>query len=115
MEEHQPPGCSIGTGDKNCSDKAVTASKKDSWELQLIDDKLQVSPRQGQVIYRSPLGRGPRWLEESGTDSTDPDKILRTHDIEAPAVVPVPPDETRRTATVPDAMTRTPTTYDESK
>ena len=115
MDKHQPPGCTIGTGNKNCLDEAVTASKRDSWELQLINDKLQVGPRQGQVVFRSSLGRGPSWLEESSTDSNDPDKISRTHDIEAPAVNPVPPDETRKTAMDPDAMIRTPTTYKENQ
>ena len=82
MDEHQPPGCSIGPGDKNCLDEAVMASKKDTLELQLIDDRLQVSPRHGQVVFRS--------------------------------VNPVPPDETPKTATDPDAMTRKPTIYGES-
>ena len=74
-------------------------SKTGSWELPLIDDKLQVSPRQGRVVSKSPLGRDTSWLEEPVTDSVAPDKILRDSDIKEPAVDAVPPDQMVRTST----------------
>ena len=109
MDKHQPPGCSISI--RNCYYEAVTASKKDSWELRLIDE-LQETPRQGQVVCGSAPGRGSSWLEESIMDSTLIYKISRTHDIEEPAVNPMPPDKTPKTAMDPYAMSRKPTIYD---
>ena len=64
MGEHQLWRSSACTGGKNGSDGAVMPSKKDSWELQLIDDNLQVDSRRGRVIFKYPLGWDPSLLEK---------------------------------------------------
>ena len=107
MGEHQPRRRNACTGSKNCLDGAMMLSKKDSWELHLIDDNLQVDSRQGRVIFKYPLGRDLSLLEKPVMDSTSPDKMLREPNIEEPAVDSASPDDILRMSTNYDERQRT--------
>ena len=78
MGVHQPRRCRACAGCKNCSERAVMLSRKDSWELQMIDNNLLVDTRQGRVIFKYPLGKDPSLLKKPAVDSESPDEMLRT-------------------------------------